>query len=291
MKPELYNPCADGYAAKCWECLRRNEQFKDECKSWSTIKSEASWVAMITRLESSISPAPLFAIVRHLFLGPDIWVPIEDHFKSLSLTLKNTWPELDAENREWFLSFGAREKLERAHIPNFTLPRENKKRADADTDFFLIEARYFNDTHQLCYVPKFIWDSDHKKQIERQLKELLGKPIGNKKLLKPTGSTLGSEAKWDSYLRFEEWTKAGYGRGRACGLVAWEKYEAKNVRQDFGVTPKARKQAAADFLATSIGKKEPDKKNNVESHVTLIEKAINSVFPVFAPFDCKPMKL
>ena len=94
MKPKLYNPCADGFAAKLWECLRRNEQFKDECKSWSIIKSKASWAATIARLESSISPAPLFAIVRHLFFGPDIWVPIEDHFKSLSLTLKKTWPEL-----------------------------------------------------------------------------------------------------------------------------------------------------------------------------------------------------
>ena len=142
-------------------------------------------------------------------------------------------------------------------------------------------------THELIAVPKFVWDTAHIKVLTDEFEKLLSKPMGNVKLLKPTGSTLGSEAQWGSYLLFEEWTQEGYGRGRACGLVAWEKYEAKNVRQSFGKNPKARKQAAADFLATSIGKKQPEKKDTVEGHVASIEKAINSVFPVFAPFNSK----
>jgi hypothetical protein len=28
MAPEYYNPCNDGFPAKVWECLRRNEEFK-----------------------------------------------------------------------------------------------------------------------------------------------------------------------------------------------------------------------------------------------------------------------
>ncbi len=144
--------------------------------------------------------------------------------------------------------------------------------------------------HNFIAVPKMIRHDKHRDKILDEIAALIPKSSSKGITYKPTGSALGSQAQWDSYLLFEEWTKAGYGRGRACGLVAWEKYEAKSVRQDFGQTPKARKQAAADFLATSIGKKEPDKKNNVESHVTLIEKAIKSVFPLFVPFYCKPMK-
>ena len=289
MKPELYNPCADGFAAKLWECLRRNEQFKDECKSWSTIKSKASWAATIARLESSISPAPLFAIVRHLFLGPDIRVPIEDHFKSLSLTLKKTWPELDAENREWFLSFGAREKLERAHIPNFTVPRKNKKRADADADFFLMEARYFNDTHQLCYVPKFIWDSDHKKQIERQLEELLGKPIGNKKLLKSTGSTLCTEQDWNTFLDYEEWTRLGFERQDAANLAAERQRVIKAENPLYGVeatqgTDVELKKAAKNFLR--LNKPHPHR-TRAEKRISDVERAIVSIFPSFSLFSSK----
>ena len=29
MRPKFYNPCADGFAAKAWECLRRNKKFKE----------------------------------------------------------------------------------------------------------------------------------------------------------------------------------------------------------------------------------------------------------------------
>ena len=127
----------------------------------------------------------------------------------------------------------------------------------------------------------------HRDKILDEIAALIPESSSKGITYKPTGSALGSQAQWDSYLLFEEWTKAGYGRGRACGLVAWEKYEAKNVRQSFGKNPKARKQAAADFLATSIGKKQPEKKDTVEGHVASIEKAINSVFPVFAPFNSK----
>lgn len=163
----------------------------------------------------------------------------------------------------------------------------SKSYSESQSRQFFWNLHEYLKTHELIAVPKFIWDTAHIKELTDEFEKLLSKPMGNVKLLKPTGSTLGSEAQWDSYLRFEDWTKAGYGRGRACGLVAWEKYEAKNVRQSFGKNPKARKQAAADFLATNIGKKQPEKKDTVEGHVASIEKAINSVFPVFAPFDSK----
>src|SRR5664279_6358496 len=28
MPPDIYNPCQDGFYAKVWECLRRNEEFR-----------------------------------------------------------------------------------------------------------------------------------------------------------------------------------------------------------------------------------------------------------------------
>ena len=29
LRPKPYNPCADGFAAKAWECLRRNQSFRE----------------------------------------------------------------------------------------------------------------------------------------------------------------------------------------------------------------------------------------------------------------------
>ena len=293
MNSKPYNPCADGFAAKAWECLRRNEEFLAYCDYYLEAKSEDDAEAAIQWYFSDDTHPFHRAALGHL-IGFD---PLRCGDELALLWTRNSWRDLKEEIQADFELALSWNDACRMPTPDWPVINPFKPKNSSTPSYSanahrkcLEQLEEQSITHHFIAVPKVVWTPRHRKEIELQVGELLNKPIGNVKWIKPTGSTLGSEAKWDSYLRFEEWTKAGYGRGRACGLVAWEKYEAKNVRQDFGVTPKARKQAAADFLATCIGKKEPDKKNNVESHVTLIEKAIKSVFPLFVPFYCKPMK-
>ena len=305
MSPKPYNPCADGFAAKAWECLRRNEKFLAYCDDYLEAKSEDD-AETATQWYFSDDTHPFHRAVLGHLVGFD---PLRCGDELARLWPGNSWRELKVEIQADFESALSWNNACRMPTPDW--PVINPFKPQTTTSYYsgqkLLTSSirsYSADAHRKCLeqleeqslthhfiaVPKVVWTPRHRKEIELQVGELLNKPIGNVKWIKPSGGTLGSKALWAAYLLFEEWTKAGYGRGRACGLVAWEKYEAKSVRQDFGQTPKARKQAAADFLATSIGKKQPEKKDTVEGHVASIEKAIKSVFPLFVPFYCKQKK-
>lgn len=43
MIPEIYNPCEHGFAAKAWECLRRNEDFKKVVRKLKATKTEEAF--------------------------------------------------------------------------------------------------------------------------------------------------------------------------------------------------------------------------------------------------------
>ena len=288
MRPKPYNPCADGFAAKAWECLRRNQSFKEALGGYPEYDryGEACGWYCNTDITDDMLPFHREALVMLNGYDPAL---AESNWLSDS-DISQSWKMLPEEFRNRLDDALMRHGAVRFLVPSIETISPfpiSKSYSESQSRQFFGNLDEYLKTHELIAVPKFVWDTAHIKVLTDEFEKLLSKPMGNVKLLKPTGSTLGSEAQWGSYLLFEEWTQEGYGRGRACGLVAWEKYEAKNVRQNFGKNPKARKQAAADFLATSIGKKQPEKKDTVEGHVALIEKAINSVFPVFAPFDSK----
>lgn len=104
-------------------------------------------------------------------------------------------------------------------------------------------------------------------------------PVADARWLKPTGRTLGTTAEWEAFLRFEEWKRLGYGRGRAIDLAAWELYGGEN----FGGTRGERKERASKFLATRP--KAQKRASKIESQVERVEKSVASVFPEFAPFS------
>ena len=285
MPSNHYNPCADGFAAKAWECLRRNKIFKEALGGDPEYDRDGEYCGWSWNTDITEDMFPFHREALVMLNGYD------------PLSLENCFSSGPEMNRSWkILPEEFRNRLDvalmRHAAVHFLVPGIDKispfisseSYSESESRQFFLNLGKYLETHKFIAVPKFVWDTAHIKKLTAGFKKLLNKPAGNVKLLKPTGSTLGSEAQWDSYLLFEEWTKAGYGRGRACGIVAWEKYEAKKIRQDFGKEPETRKNSAANFLATSLGKKQPDKKHNVEGHVDSIEKAISSVFPVFAPF-------
>ena len=288
MNSKPYNPCADGFAAKAWECLRRNKKFKEALGGHPEYDCDGSFDGFSWNINITEDMFPFHREALVMLNGYDPSLA-ESNWLSDS-DISQSWQMLTDEFRNRLDDALMRHAADRFLVPSIVTISPfpiSKSYSESQSRQFFGNLDEYLKTHELIAVPKFVWDTAHIKVLTDEFEKLLSKPMGNVKLLKPTGSTLGSEAQWGSYLLFEEWTQEGYGRGRACGLVAWEKYEAKNVRQSFGKNPKARKQAAADFLATSIGKKQPEKKDTVEGHVASIEKAINSVFPVFAPFNSK----
>ena len=216
---------------------------------------------------------------------PLLPLPLDDHLETCSLS--SSWKVLSADFRNRLDDASMRHVPSRFSIRNLDEINPfsaSKEYSESMSRHFFSELYKYQSTHELIAVPKFVWDTAHRKKILSEVEKLLSKPTGNVKWLKPSGRTLGTKAQWDSYLLFEEWTQAGYGRGKACGLASWELYETTMGRRSFGKDPKARKHAAKELLASPAGKKEPNYKDKIEGHVVCIENAIASVYPEFAPF-------
>ncbi len=284
MPSDHYNPCIDGFTAKAWECLRRNKEFQESTGGHADFDRYGNFEGYTFNSDLEEDMHPFHRVALVMINGYD---PLLSDDTLKSCTLSTSWKELSADFRErlnWTLM---------RHMPEcFSVPDLNtinpfacdKSYSESKSRDFFWELNEYLTAHRLIAVPGFVWDTAHQKAIGREVKKLLSKPKGKVKQLKPTGSTLGTKAQWNSYLLYEEWTRAGYGQGRAVGLASWELYEKKKGKRDFGNDSKARIQAAKAFLDSPAGKQEPDQKYTVEQHIGYIEKAIASVYPTYAPF-------
>lgn len=287
MPAYLYNPCSDGLAAKAWECLRRNDAFLKWC---AALEKEAESAAeaqaeecpeMSTSSYTGEEAADPF--IQAVYYCMHTQYHSRSGLSDASLSITQSWPDIIAIMREKISDAFERGKATHFHVPK--LPQINlfKPKAMYPSSRFrglLTSLEGIELTHHLIAVPKFVWDPAHKKQIKAEVGVLLNKPFARDvRMLTPIGSMLGSTAEWRAFLLFEQWKLAGYGRGRALGLVAQEIYAPKKKRVMFGRSPRSRMQTAKEFLASCDGKIEPKYKDKVEGQVECIEKAIASVYP------------
>lgn len=289
----IYNPCSDGFEAKAWECLRRNDEFNDTLTLWGA-KTEDDAMSALASIWAHPPGHPFLRSALGHCMGHDPEIPAigDEGFPILSTCMP--WDEIPEKVR-LELEYG----LIR-HLPDrFSIPKMDEVSPIEDKNSFSEQkSRSFfwalsdiNESHDLVAVPKFVWDNSHKKKILSEIEKMLGKPESATKLLKPTGATLGSTKLWDEYLLFEEWRILGFARQRACQLVAWERHEGES----FGEFPKSRSREltsqrrrlrearAKSFLETNRPKS-PRHEHSVEKHVAEIELSIKSVFPNFAPY-------
>jgi len=283
MPANHYNPWHDGLPAKAWECLRRNTAFKNNCENiWDVNEDDVAWNP------NENHPFHLAAFVIASGFDPE-----RPHDEPHSFTLFASriadipWRDLEEKQRTKLSEAIMGHTLDRFAVPEVPMINPivaHPSYSEVESTAFFFKLDWYQATHELIAVPKFIRDPDHRNSIIAKFAEILGKPRAAKNYRSPRNSTLGTEADWDAYLLYKEWIAEDYPHGTACSLAAVERYEEPSIRQDFGVDPIKRKQEVKKRLAAPKGLTGIKYKTKIERQVKRIERAIKSVYPNFILF-------
>ena len=277
MAAAHYNPCADGFAAKAWECLRRNKSFRQACDKLRNPECDIDDVCLAQK-HPFHSSALWFA-----------WLQRQSTRTRKRPTILPAWKELPRK-----MQSELHDALKPGDATNFPIPyglpqhgifpSSSKRISNTNSKILdllrLLEFAGIGDTHQLIAVPKFIWDPKHNEKIREKVGTLLTPPCGNVKWLNPIkGRTLGIKKKWESYLHCEEWTEQGFSIEQAIRLSTNERFAG----EFFGIKTEERVLKAKSFLE-SFWKKNRNY-SVVANDVQDVISAIESVYPEFSPFS------
>jgi len=257
VKEKIYNPADDGLAAKAWECLRRNPEFRHD-RNFRGARSQEEAEHSIAHFRARMSSHPFYQAV---FLHLRGWTPYTSHdddrtvSKFSPIDESMAWPELDP------LAQGSLE--------------DSLARLDVMTKEIPVSDR----THRPIWIPVNVWDARHKADLLLQVSALLGRPIAkDARWLKNPGRTLGTRAQWKAFLLTEKWrTKecGEYGIRIAASLAAYEIYGKTSL----GDSPKERCAAAKEFRRETP--KLHPQTSSVEAQSRALDSAIGSVYPTF----------
>lgn len=295
MKPKLYNPCADGFAAKAWECLRRNQSFKEAYNNIVDTKEpdEQRYEKDIAEYKAGKSGNYL---ARLIFSKHRSWKinkcwslqPKIDRTAFAALFSKNSKLDLNEE-----AAFSGAEPT--AYQPTrFNLDdiypeiSSGNRQLDADKAIAALnELDAVWSHYDLIAVPKTIRHDKHRKRILADIDAQIPKSLFRAITLKNDGRWLGTESDWDIYNLYEGWIKSAYSEKEAQQLTAHE-----INGEDFGTTKKQRRERASNYLKASGSQTFTGKnKRNPETRdaIKIIKDSIASVFPEFEPY-CPPGK-
>ena len=285
VKPKLYNPCADGFAAKAWECLRRNKNFKEALGGQPEYDRDGSFDGFSWNTDITEDMFPFHREALVMLNGYDPLL-VECVWDS-GVSLEQSWKKLPQDSRNRLHNTFLRQLpyiYSVTKIETISHLADPKSYSESESRKFLGDLKECLKTHELIAVPKFIWDTRHIKEIIDEFKKLLSKPRGNVKFLKPTGSTLCTEQEWSTFLDYEEWTRLGFKRQDAANLAAERPrvIDVGNPLYGFKVTQGTdadRKEVARKFLRN---KKSHAHRTRAEKRISNLEKAIASVFPSFS---------
>ena len=295
MKPELYNPCADGYVAKCWECLRRNESFKKwfnliiETKEPDEQRYEKDSAEYEAGKLGNYLARLIFSKYRSWKINK-CW-SLQPKINRTAFTALFTQGEKIDLNEEAAFS-GAEPTAYRLNKHDFDdiykMINSAERQLDADKAITaLCELKAIWSHYDLIAVPKKIRHDKHRKKILADIDAQIPKSLFRAITLKNEGRWLGTETDWDIYNLYEGWIKSAYSEKEAQQLTAHE-YNG----EDFGTTKKQRRERASSFLKkagsqtfTGKNKRNPETRDAIK----IIKNSIASVFPKFEPY-CPPGK-
>ena len=295
MNPKSYNPCADGYVAKCWECLRRNQSFKEWFNNIVETKEPEQRYVEIHAAEYEAGKSGNY-LARLIFSGYRNWKlnkcwrvqPKVDRTAFAALFSKGSKLDLNEE-----ATFSGAEpaayQLTRFNLDDIYLETSSGNRQlDADKAITALnELKAVWSHYDLIAVPKTIRHDKHRKKILADIDAQIPKSLFRAITLKNEGRWLGTETDWDIYNLYEGWIKSAYSEKEAQQLTAHE-YNG----EDFGTTKKQRRERASSFLKkagsqtfTGKNKRNPETRDAIK----IIKDSIASVFPKFEPY-CPPGK-
>ena len=260
MGTELYNPCKDGFAAKAWECLRRNKSFNQLLKSGilrgRTKASRDHLAAILGRLPSR------FAFSAYCEIG----------MGGLTEDQLPPWPEIGDEAKMALTS--AAERMELPTKVNLPIAGEGP----FDNSEILWRLGAYDGL--IVRIPKAVLDTGHRRHIMSYLDALVPQTSTKYQWRKPEGGLLGTELAWATYLKFEQLERRTGSRVHALNLTPYVSSKTPDREVERLMRGDSMGKAEFDRLK-KIGRHK--RHSQSESYVLGIEAAIASVYPEFKP--------
>jgi hypothetical protein len=283
MHAAPYNPCRNGLAAKIWECLRRNQAFRERITFLHNQRAKIAAMPPDKRYMPLESDDNVFAdaALRHL-------LPLDhdDRPEEAKFDLDTPWPKVPKEFRdeiEWLL---------KRHLPMpFTVERPPLdlffKREKAEGDRVRVAdwragARKIWDANDIVAVPKYVHDSRHRRAIIRDLMSRIRLTPREARTLENAGSFLGTEMDWLAFLSIESRIPpvGDLSEGDAVAEVAWQLYENDSWKPR---PPRAGAQLnrwLQDLKAVASRRG-----GKIRDRLHAVGAAIASVYPGLGPFQ------
>lgn len=261
-----YNPCTHGYAAKAWECLRRNSLFlkrlEDEAMLQAQIDQESLYDEngkLVYEPEPpkwyrELKPNRLAgAAIRMMDCPPDKHLGTGIRAEN-GKTCKDPWTSLSKSEQQMI-----RASLWPGLAKEIPLSESTSKEwPKLQPDYLIIQA------------PREILDQAHRKRLLKSIDSLLPKNRAKTKWMKPSGRILGTRRAWEAFLWFEKWH---YDQGieRALNFAAMNVFDG-------------------GFEASSLTKRDMQLSRHphfstTKALVDQINQAIQSVYPDFRPYE------
>lgn len=272
MKAPPYNPADHGFAAKVWECLRRNEAFRNYLMQLRERRHEFSYMQTEFRQNCSVN-----------FLVAFIVTEIFGYYVNGNLEILNVpWPLLHDD--------GFRDHISRIVDPSYgPMPRVIDSLAVSDQNNPFDERlswRTLSKGHNIVAIPRVVRDSEHRKKILEYLGHLVSKApvkrISFRDNLPSGGKMFGTRKDWEMFLFVEALRQRKPPRSSpeltledALKFAAWRFYEAETFDESKIFSAEGRQTARRMYVRRG---------EKVRNHMAPIENGIATVYPRFAVF-------
>lgn len=281
--PFGYNPAADGFVAKVWECMRRNPDFAADVEK---MKRRAAPARRLSR------ECPEYARPGHPcseFIGTclvqggfrasangrlqrfgyaDHWPDLPQGFRARLSALVSTPPLRELR----FLSDepGGEEFGFSDLLPFYDENMDGDEIWEQFCEFLALE-------NKVILVPRVVRDSSHRKSLIRAFEKLLPKiqPKSGRKY-DNGGSVLGSAVEWDAYLVYQYFSTLD-SLLNAKRMASWFCFDHANFME----WPESDRLSS---IGIAQAKAIHEKQSTHTTHrIKAIEKAILAVYPAFSP--------
>jgi hypothetical protein len=201
MGTELYNPCKDGFAAKAWECLRRNKSFNQLLKNENLLGSTEAHRDDLAFIFGKLPSRFAFSAYCEIGMG------------GLTEDQLPPWPELGDQAR-----IALTKTTEWMELPTkINLPFDGEGPFD-NSEISLRLGAYDG---LVVRIPKAVLDTGHRRHIMSYLDALVPKTSTKYQWRKPEGGLLGTELAWATYLKFEQLERRTGSRVHALNLTPY----------------------------------------------------------------------
>jgi hypothetical protein len=285
---EPYNPCDDGFAAKVWECLRRNRIFRRALKKHRAPNATPPSVgtSFFVSERNKWARYALIHLVPSQAYPEKIYAKRQSKIDQPKFTEEEAWPTTSEDFRcHLELIHQERNRLLKPLLPPpfeiiWKLTKQTEPVSYKDVlavwDWLAQEAHRAWEENLVLVVPKQVMDTNHKRRLIAEFTQLLSPPSADARWTKARGRLLGSWRKWRSFLLVESWERLGLARDEATNITAFECYDGVH----FGRTDEQR---LGNFRRDYRNVSRHKRFSKVEDDVRAIEACIASVYPDFNP--------